>query len=938
MLVRFLQDELQEVLHLQEPPPPDVGFFDLGMDSLMAVELRSRINRALAGAWVAPGSVIFEHPDVRSLARHIARELGLSQAVAAPVVELQRPKSVNDERVAIVGMACRFPGAPDIWSFWDLLESGGNAVSRIPGERWCHEELEFAEERTAVAAGWGAFVEDIDRFDAAFFRIPPVEARLIDPQQRMMLETSWQALEDAGLDPASLEGRRGALYGGISTHDYREILLRSGEDIAFFTLALGNDGSSTVGRIAYLLGLEGAAVPINTVCSSALVAVHHAAAALRRQEADLALAGGVNAILTPTITRGYAEVGMLSPTGQNRVFDAGADGYVRSEGCGMFVLKRLADAEADGDRIWAVIRGSSVTQSGSGAGFTAPSAAAQSAAIREALADGGMDPADVDYLEAHGTATDLGDQVELNAAAAVYGAGRAADRPLLVGSVKTNIGHAEAAAGASSLIKVVLSMNRGIIPAHLNLETPNPNLDWGRLPVRVTTEARAWPHFQDRRVRAGVSSFSLTGANAHVIVESHRVGSDVGENTRGSAITVDAPTDEDVTSRESTPSSARILPISATSPEALRELASRYMLRLNVPGTSSILADLAWSAGCGRGHHPFRAGLVFRNSASLAKSLRQLADGQRNIARGNCTRPAFVFAGWQDGSASLDPDVLDCKPLARSMLERCDSIAREELGRPVSDLVRGMSENGTQPDRPSLTLAASYVLEAVWSDIWRNVGLRPVAIYGQGDGRVAAGFTAGLVSLEDGFRIAVARGRLLEAGADGTDASDASLKLGRLLSGLPPKLPVRTLISDISGGALAAGTSPGNEFWELRPAEEDRVTASLNAFARTGVDIVVAIGSGALPWTRNGRDWPGTGENRAPTVIGRPNGSGEPGGFPAAVAAAYESGLGVDFTPLFAGESRRRVSLPPYPFEKRRHWVDRSEREPVRDNAWYSPR
>ena len=939
VLVRFLQEELRAVLHLQEPPPPDVGFFDLGMDSLMAVELRSRINRALAGAYVAPGSVVFEHPDVDSLAGHIARELGLSRSVAvAGAAKPRRPTAEQDERVAIVGMACRFPGAPDLWSFWDLIEKGESAVSRIPAGRWRREDLEFAEEKTAAAASWGAFVEDIDRFDAGFFRIPPVEARLIDPQQRMMLETSWQALEDAGLDPGSMKGRRAALYGGISTQDYREVLLRSGEDVAFFTLALGNDGSSTVGRIAYLLGLEGAAVPVNTVCSSALVAVHHAAAALRRQEADLALAGGVNAILTPTITRGYAEVGMLSPSGRNRVFDAGADGYVRSEGCGMLVLKRLADAEADGDRIWAVIRGSSVTQNGSGAGFTAPSAAAQSLAIREALAVAGMEPADVDYLEAHGSATDLGDQVELNAAAAVYGVGRAADRPLLVGSVKTNIGHAEAAAGATSLIKVVLSMNRGVIPAHLNLETPNPNLDWGRLPVRVATEAMAWPRFGDRRVRAGVSSFSLTGANAHVVVESWRIGVDEGENALGGETPVAGPAAEGGAPVAAAPRSVRVLPISAKSAEALRELAGRYLSRLGRPGAEGILADLAWSAGVGRGHHRYRAGVVFTDPASLAAGLGRIVDGDREIVRGARTRPALAFTGSDGRSAIVDPLLLESEPLARTMLAQCDAVAVEELGVPVGDLVRERAGGGTDADRPSLALSVRYVLECVQSALWRRLGVRPAAVYGQGDGRVAAGYAAGAVSLEDGFRIAAMRGRALEAIADGRDAGEAAAELDRLLDGMSVGAPARSLIADVSGGACPSGVAPDNGLWGLQTPDEERVGASLAALARKGIDVVIAIGSGALPWTADGTGWPAAAEGRVPPVIRHPDGSGGEEGFPIAVAAAYEAGLDIDFAALFAGEMRHRVSLPPYPFERRRHWVDRAAKEPIRDNAWYGSR
>ena len=417
--------------------------------------------------------------------------------------------------IAVVGMACRFPGADGLSAFWRQLEEGANAVTEgIPGSGVGRVGDLFADATEKDACRFGAFVSGIDLFDSEFFRISPIEAQLLDPQQRMMLETSWQALEDAGIDPASLKGGRVGVYAGISNMDYRNLILESGETsepAASLYSVTGSSLNTAIGRVAFVLGLEGPAMSVDTACSSSLVALHQASVALQSGEADLALAGGVQAVLTGRLTELRAAAGMLSPDGQCKAFDAAANGFVRGEGCGIVVLKRLYEARAEGDRIWGVIVGSAVNQDGTSPGFTVPSERAQIRVIEEALSKAGLSPLDVDYVEAHGTGTQVGDPIEIRAAAAAYGRGRDADCPLLIGSVKTNIGHLEPAAGIAGLIKAVLAMNRGKIPKHLHFRNPNPDLDWDRLPLEVTSATRDWPLNPDRPPRAGSELVWLVG-------------------------------------------------------------------------------------------------------------------------------------------------------------------------------------------------------------------------------------------------------------------------------------------------------------------------------------------------------------------------------------------------------------------------------------------
>ena len=683
VLVPFLQQELQAVLRLPSPPAPNIGFFDLGMDSLMAVEFRNRLNRALTGACTVSNTVVFDYPDIEVLARHLDGELGevdpasalqaepeaqptarlqlapqvqpmpqaqdapqvkpAPQTESAPPVEptpqvesapevkptpqaetaLQAPPAPqvqplperqtvlrrDDDRIAIVGMACRFPGAPDLSAYWRLLEAGADLVTdgRCDPGPWSGIVGDPSAEDPTYRRG--GFVEGLDRFDARFFGIRPIEARMMDPRQRMLLETSWHALEDAGIDPGPLKGSRAGVFAGLGGSEYRDLIAAAGKDDSY----LGTAASVAIGRVAFALGLMGPAVPLDMTCASSLVAVHQAAASLRQGEVDLALAGGVHVILSPPVMRFMREYGMLSRTGQCRTFDASADGFVRGEGCGMVVLKRLSDAEADGDRIRGVVRGTAVNQNGAAAALTVPNGTAQEQLFAETLSQAGMAPADVDYLEVHGTGSELGDPIEVRAAAAVYGRGRDAQRPILLGTVKTNIGHLESAAGVAGLIKVLLSMHHGVIPGQLHFDSPNPHVEWDKLPVKVTSEPTAWPSAPDRPPIAGVSAFGISGTNAHLLVEGYRAPEgDAGHKLRGT----------------------RLLPLSGKSDQALKDLADRYLTWLgeqmesiasDSDAVSSLLADMAWTASTGRSHFEHRAGVIFTDVASLREGLTNLA-------------------------------------------------------------------------------------------------------------------------------------------------------------------------------------------------------------------------------------------------------------------------------------------------------------------------
>ena len=625
--------------------------------------------------------------------------------------EVRKPEiSGSEQPIAIVGMACRFPGAPSISAFWRLLEDGGNAVTEsVPGSGGRVDELFSNVANPGSACRYCAYVDGIDQFDAGFFRISPVEAQLLDPQQRMMLETSWQALEDAGMDPDRLKGSRTGVYTGISNDEYRMLVVESSkpaEAAACLYALSGTNLNGTSGRVSFVLGLMGPAKAVDAACASSLVAVHDAVADLQQGNADLAIASGVQAILNGRIFELRADSMMLSPDGQCKTFDASANGYVRGEGCGVVVLKRLSEAEADGDRIWAVIRGSAVNHGGASTGLTVPHTPALEQVIEAALSQAGILPSEVDYLEAHGTGTAVGDPIEIDAVAAVYGRGREAARPLLVGSVKTNVGHLESAAGIAGLIKAALVMQRGVIPKHLHFRDPNPSLDWDRLPLQVASSMMDLPRRDGRPRLAGVNSFGISGTNAHIVVEEYNApdGAPYGRHrVAGSAraVTVSLPTavaDLPLPEQGFRRREARLLPLSGKSETALRELAKRYFSWLDGRigefsaedgAMEPLLSDMAWTAGVGRSHFTYRAGLVFDDVARLRERLNALAEGGEIPQQRTATKVAFAYTGQGSQWAGMGEALYEREPVVRTVLDRCEEVFRAERDASLLDVMFG---------------------------------------------------------------------------------------------------------------------------------------------------------------------------------------------------------------------------------------------------------
>ena len=753
----------------------------------------------------------------------------------------------------------------------------------------------------------------------------------------MLLETSWQALEDAAIDPDGLRGSRTGVFAGLNASEYRDLMIASGSEGNY----LGTMSSTTVGRIAYMLGLMGPAMPFVLNCAASLAAVHAAVTALERGEVDLALAGGVNAIFSPAYSRLLIEHGLLASSGRCAPFDASAQGYVRGEGCGVIVLKRLSEAEAAGDRIWALIRGSAVNHNGTAAGLTMPSGPAQEQVIEEALSRAGVAPSDVDYLEAHGSGSRIGDSIELQSAAAIYGRERRADRPLLIGTAKTNMGHLETAAGIAGLIKVVLAMRHGVIPKHLHFKTPNPDVDWDRLPVRVTSERTHWPPATGRPARSGVSAFGFSGTNVHVIVEGYAApGGDPEPSEELGPF--GAPTPVPVSVAEPTADGeerdsrlTRVLPLSAKSESALRSLARRFLgwvdghngvLKSDDSAATPLLSDMAWTAGTGRSHFRHRAAVVFRDSSSLVDSLRELSEPSGRPEPREATTVAFVYAGQDSRWTGIEEALYRTEPVVRTILDQCEDVLREERGESLLEMMFGRA--GDLGD-PAWAYPAAYALECSLTALWSSIGIRPSVVAGFGAGEFAAARTARVFSLEDGLRLAAAAGESATAqrSAEATVQFSGEVVLER------PSLPV---IRAANGRSLGSNEALATSFWLERDGEPAAPGACALTLADRGVEVVLEIGPRLSLASAIANAWPASdaetagdeGSHSTPLVLASfRSPSGDAGshpcsGFLEATAVAYEAGLPVSFAGLFAGEERRRISLPGYPFERTRHWVD----------------
>ncbi|MGF1430820.1 type I polyketide synthase [Kitasatospora sp. LaBMicrA B282] len=929
----------------------DRAFRDLGFDSLTAVELRNRLD-ARTGLRL-PSTVVFDYPTATALAAQLEAELaGLAGAVA-PVVA--SPVGVG-EPVVVVGMGCRFPGgvgSPE--ELWELVVGGGDAMSGFPGDRgWDVGGLGGGFARV------GGFVERVAGFDAGFFGVSPREALAMDPQQRLLLEVSWEALERGGVDPLSVRGSRLGVFAGTNGQDYPMLLLGAGVEGVEGHVGTGSAASVVSGRVAYVLGGEGPAVTVDTACSSSLVALHLAVQSLRSGECDVALAGGVTVMSTPGAFAEFARQGGLAGDGRCKPFAAGADGTGWSEGAGMLLLERLSDARRLGHRVLAVVGGSAINQDGASNGLTAPNGPAQQRVIRQALANAGLSTADVDAVEAHGTGTSLGDPIEAQALLATYGQGREAGRPLWLGSVKSNLGHTQAAAGVAGLIKMVMALQHGVLPRTLHVDEPSPQVDWSAGAVELLTEEQAWPRREGRVRRVGVSSFGLSGTNAHTILE-------------------EAPAEEPVADEmgASVP-----LPwvLSAKSPEALRAQAERLHAHL-LAHPALTPADIAHTLTTARATLKHRAAILADDHAAGLDGLAALAEGRRvaEVRLGTADpdgRTAFLFTGQGSQRPGMGRELYAAFPV---FADAYDAVcARLDVELPADDAVH--QTGFAQPALFALEVALFRLLES-----W---GVTPDVVIGHSVGEIAAAHVAGVFSLEDACTLVAARGRLMQAlpagGAmvavqateaevlplltDGvsiaavngpqatvvsgdeaaalviaehfeqlgrktrrlrvshafhSDAMDAMLvEFGEVVRGLSPAVPRIALVSNLTG-ALVSDEVCDPAYWVRHVREAVRFHDGIQTLAAHGVTRLLEVGpDGTL--TALAQDSLPTEPRVAATALrkDRP----EVQSFLTALAELH-----VDGTPVSWQLQTRALlaDLPTYPFERTRYWPEQTAVTPA---------
>lgn len=660
--------------------------------------------------------------------------------------------------IAVIGLGCRLPGgANDPETFWNNLKNSVDGIRDVPAGRWDADAV-YDSDPDAPGKSYirqSGFIDGVDQFDPQFFGIAPREAHSMDPQQRLVLEVAWEALEHAGINPGGLGGSRTGVFLGIASSDYANLFIKTNDPTTLDTYyGSGIAHSIASGRISYVLGLQGPSVSIDTACSSSLVATHLAVQSLRTGDSDLALACGVNLILLPDNQISFSRLRMLSTDGRCHTFDAKADGFGDGEGCGVVVLKRLPDALRDGDRVLAVIRGSAINQDGASSGLTAPNGPSQEAVIRAALANGGIQPAEVGYVETHGTGTALGDPIEVRALGAVLSQGRPEGRPFYMGSVKTNLGHLEAGAGITGLIKAVLVLHHGEIPPHLNFSTPNPLIAWDEIPTVVNTVLTPWPQGYERRV-AGVSAFGFSGTNAHVVLEA-------------------APqTEEPQPSAQERP--LHLLTLSARNDAALRDIAERYR-RFLIEKTDLSFADIVHTANVGRAKLAARLAVVARDAEQAAQRLGDFLVGedtpsliQGTHEGGDPPKIAFLFTGQGAQYVGMGRQLYETQPVFRAALDRCDAILRAHLNESLLDILYppAGSETGEKIDQTAITQPALFAIEWALAQVWLSWGVTPTAVMGHSLGEYVAAVLAGVFSLEDGLKLIAARGRLMGALPEG---------------------------------------------------------------------------------------------------------------------------------------------------------------------------
>lgn len=872
------------------------------------------------------------------------------------------------EPIAVIGMSCRFPGGANTpEAFWELLKHGVDAITEVPSERWDINEY-FDPDPDAIgkmSTRWGGFIKDVDQFDPQFFGIAPREAVGLDPQQRLLLELSWEALERAGQSPEQLMNSETGVFVGISGGDYLLLNMDAGIANLDAYFASGNARSIASGRLSYFLGLRGPSFPVDTACSSSLVATHLAVQSLRNEECRLALVGGVNLILRPETTIALSKARMLAPDGRCKTFDARANGFVRSEGGGVVLLKRLSDAIADGDNILALIRGSAIGQDGRSNGLTAPNGPAQEAVIRSALSSGRVSPQQISYVETHGTGTSLGDPIEVQALSAVLGEDR--QQPIVMGSVKTNIGHLESAAGIAGLIKTVLMLQHGQIPPNLHLQTPNPHIPWSELPVTVPAELTPW---QNEEKFAGVSSFGFSGTNAHVVLSEPPA----------------VPAAKPETERP-----LHVFTLSGRDEPALRQLAGRYAEHLS--SRDENIADLSYTVNAGRSHFSQRLALLAASSIDLQDKLSQFANGQEadGLLSGKVAGPpriAFLFTGQGAQYNGMARQLYETQPVFRATLDKCDQLLRPHLDRSILSVIFADTEPESALINETLyTQPALFCIEYALAELWQSWGIRPTIMLGHSVGEYVAACVAGVFSLEDAIKLIAARARLVQQlptdgvmaavfasedvvrqaidryssqlsvaavnGPANTVISGSSSMVAavleslavqqiksrsltvshafhsplmdlildefeRLASSIDYAEPQIGLISNVTGSLTQRGQMTNARYWREHLRQPVRFADAMVQLHKSGCDVFLEMGPNPtllgmgqqclpqntgtwLPSLRQGRD-------DWQTILN-------------ALAKLYTVGAEVNWKRVDGDYARRKLILPTYPFQRDRYWV-----------------